>query len=229
VQAQRPSSGDQVPERSGILEVYVRELNQLFDSMDPSPFQEKCLDRAAEEYIVAAAKELRTGAPAALVVYLDKEPGSPDEGQALGEAIRKHFARRAQLLRWELRRLIRRGSISLVIGLTALAAALAAGDYLMRALGAGHLATLLGQSLHIGGWVAMWHPIEIFLYEWWPLLSNRRLYERLSRMPVQIVYTGQIPVDADVVADVAIKQGRNGRAAPAPVPAHVMGAGPRGV
>jgi hypothetical protein len=32
----------------------------------------------------------------------------------------------------------------------------------------------------------MWRPMEIFLYEWWPLLRSRRMYENLSRMRVEI-------------------------------------------
>ena len=203
VKAQRPSSGDLVPANSGIVAVYVRELNQLFDSMDPSPFHEKGLDPEAEEYIVASAKELPTGAPAALIIYLDKGIGLADDGRILGEAVRKHFAREAQLLRWKLRRMIRRGLISLAIGLSVLAAAILGGEFVQRALGGGHLATVLGQSLHIGGWVAMWHPMEVFLYEWWQVLAERRLYERLSRMPVQIVYrdssTTTAPADLDTV------------------------------
>ena len=190
--AQHPSSGDEIRARSGVVEVSVRELDQLFDTMDPAPFHEKELHPDAEEYIVASAKELGGSAPAALLVYLDKPIGLPDEARVLGEAIRKHFARRAELLRWELRRLIRRGLISLAIGLAVLAAALTAGEYLKRVINSGHIASVLGESLHIGGWVAMWHPIEIFLYEWWPILGNRRLYERLGRMPVRIVYTGTL-------------------------------------
>jgi hypothetical protein len=177
------------PVQSGIVQVYVRELNQLFDSMDPSPFHEKGLDAAAEEYIVASAKELRSGAPAALIVYLDRRAGLPDEERVVGEAIRKHFARGAQLLRWKLRALIRRGAISLVIGLSVLTTALLVGSFVTRLLGGGHLAKVLGESLYIGGWVAMWNPIEIFRYEWWPILAERRLYDRLSHMPVQLVNT----------------------------------------
>ena len=184
----QPSSGDQVPAGSGIIEVYVRALSQLFDSMDPAPFHDKGLDANAEEYIVARAKELPTGVPAALAVYLDKATELPGDGRLIGDAIRKHFAREAQLLGWKLRRLIRRGSISLVIGLSVLAAGLATGEYVTRLLGGGHFARVLGESLHIGGWVAMWTPMEIFLYEWWPLLGERRLYERLSQLPVQILY-----------------------------------------
>lgn len=177
------------PTDPSVVAVYVRELDQLFDTMDPSPFYEKGLHRDAEEYIVASIKELDTK-PTELVIYLDGASASPDECQILGDAVRKHFQRQAQLLRWELRRLIRRGLISLVIGLAVLAAALSAGEVLSHLLGGGRFATVVGESLHIGGWVAMWRPIEIFLYEWWPILSDRRLYEQLSGIPVRVVYTG---------------------------------------
>jgi hypothetical protein len=48
----------------------------------------------------------------------------------------------------------------------------------------------------------MWHPLEIFLYDWWPIRAKRRLYERLSRMPVRIVHAvgelaaGEVKQDA---------------------------------
>lgn len=198
------------------MKVYVRELNQLFDSMDPSPFHEKGLDPDAEEYIVAAAKELPSGAPVALIVYLDKTLKLPGEGSVLGEAIRKHFARQAELLRWRLRRLLRRGAINLIIGVTVLGLALTAGHSVARLLGGGHLATVLGQTLHIGGWVAMWHPMETFLYEWWPLLADRRLYESLSRMPVQIVYTAEEETLPAVAEPVAVAEVRPVPSATAP-------------
>jgi hypothetical protein len=38
----------------------------------------------------------------------------------------------------------------------------------------------------IVGWVAMWRPLDIFLYDWWPIVSERRLHDRLSRVKVRI-------------------------------------------
>lgn len=186
---EQSTSGEIVSPDSPVVAVYVRELDQLFDTLDPSPFYEKGLHRDAEEYIVASIRELPTK-PSALVIYLERATGSPDECQILGDAVRNHFTRQAQLLRWELRRLIRRGLISFLIGLAVLAAALSVGEALTNRLGGGRLATVLGQSLHIGGWVAMWTPMQIFLHDWWPLMSERRLFEQLGRIPVKIVYTG---------------------------------------
>jgi hypothetical protein len=35
----------------------------------------------------------------------------------------------------------------------------------------------------------MWRPMEIFLYDWWPILAAAKLFDRLSSMPVGIAYT----------------------------------------
>jgi hypothetical protein len=47
--------------------------------------------------------------------------------------------------------------------------------------------SLLRESLVIAGWVAMWRPMEIYLYEWWPLRRRRRVYQKLSRIPLEVV------------------------------------------
>ena len=39
----------------------------------------------------------------------------------------------------------------------------------------------------ISGWVALWRPAEIFLHEWWPILAEARLYDRLAVMPVTLL------------------------------------------
>jgi len=77
-----------------------------------------------------------------------------------------------------------------------LAACIAAGDLLAAALKAKHVGDILRESLLIGGWVAMWRPLEIFLYEWWPIRDEARLDDRLAAMPVRIAYTGDASSEA---------------------------------
>jgi len=162
-------------------------MSQMFDLRDPSPFREQDLAPSAEEYIVASVKELHGEVPSELIVYLD-DPAIQDENErVLGNAVRTHFTRRAHHLRLNLRELIRHGLISLAIGLSFLVAFFVAGQAVIRALGENPWSTLARESLLIGGWVAMWRPLEIFLYEWWPLLGERRMHERLSRIRVRIV------------------------------------------
>jgi hypothetical protein len=186
------SSDDQVTPNCGIVKVRLRELNQLFDALDPSPFREKDLDGNAEEYIVESVKELPAKAPCALLIHLD-QPTSLSDQRMVGDAIRVHFARRSRLLRRDLRRLLRRGVISLGIGVAFLAVFFILAQVLGRLMGESGLATLFREGLIIVGWVAMWRPLEIFLYDWWPIVGQRRLYDRLSGIGVRIVQNGSAP------------------------------------
>jgi hypothetical protein len=173
-----------------VIEVRLREVRQLFDALDPSPFREKDLDPDAEEYIVESAKELPSGAPCALVIHLDQPTGLPDEERAVGDAVRVHFARRARLLRRDLRRLFRRGFISLAIGVAFLVTIFAVVRLLGSVPGQPPAAALWREGLIILGWVAMWRPLEIFLYDWWPILAEARTRDRLSRIEVRVAPGG---------------------------------------
>lgn len=100
--------------------------------------------------------------------------------------MRNYFSYRAKLSRLELKRLLKQGRTSLVIGLLFLGLCLVVSDLLAQKEH-GTLFTLARESLTIAGWVAMWRPMEIFLYDWWPLLNTGRWYEKLSAVPVETI------------------------------------------
>jgi hypothetical protein len=174
----------------GLIEMHLREVRQLFDAMDPSPFREKDLDPGAVEYIVESVKELPSRTPCALVIHLDQPTGLPDEARAIGDAIRDYFARRSQLRRRDLHSLFRRGFVSLAIGIGFLVTIFVVVRVIGRLMGESAAAVLSREGLIIVGWVAMWRPLEIFLYDWWPILGEKRDYDRLSRTDVRVVHGG---------------------------------------
>jgi hypothetical protein len=190
------SAGDDVPRDASIIEVRVTELRQLFNAIDPSPFRERDLDPRAEEFIVDWAEDLPSAAPLALVVHLDRPPGPDVEAAALRDAVHQYFAYRASSARRKIRELFRRGRTSLIIALAFLGASIAVGDAVATALGPLRLADIVREGFLIGGWVAMWRPLEIFLYDWWPIRAEGRLFDRLSRMPVRIEYAATAAPDA---------------------------------
>ena len=179
---------------SSTIDVRLREASQLFNSMDPSPFNERELDDDAEKYIVDSLKELRSRVPTAIMIYLDQAPGRPEEESYITTALRVHFDRRSKLLRQDVRQLLRRGLVSLSIGLAFLISLFAVSQLVERLLGDSASASILRQSLLIAGWVAMWRPLEIFLYDWWPILGDVRIYKRLSETSVRIIYRDPAPI-----------------------------------
>jgi hypothetical protein len=178
--------GRRLPEQCQVIEVRVAELRQLFNSIDPSPFNERDLDPKAEEFIVDWSKDLSAAFPLALRVHLDHAIGDDGESAVVGDAIREFFRRRAVHSRRSLRELLRRGRISLMIALAFLAGSIALGDGLASYLRDSRVAEIVREGFLIGGWVAMWRPLEVFLYDWWPIHADAHLYDRLSRMPVSI-------------------------------------------
>jgi hypothetical protein len=181
--------GDAFPPDAQLIEVHVAELKQLFNPIDPSPFREKDLAADVEEFIVDWSRELSRNAPLALLVHVDRPAGLPEEPAMLRDSIRQFFGQRSQGDRRRLRQLFRRGRTSLAIGLVFLAVSIAAGDIVASAMSGRRLGELARESLLIGGWVAMWRPLEVFLYDWWPIRADVRLFERLSAMPVGIAYS----------------------------------------
>ena len=193
---QRLSAGDSIPPDCELIEVHVAELKQLFNAIDPAPFHDRDLDPSAEEFIVGWARETAPDRRLALLIHLDRSAGRGDEPAVLREAVSEFFARRADTTRQRLRHLLRVGRTSLVIGLGFLAAAFLLSDLVATALEGLKIGGLLREGFLIGGWVAMWRPLEIFLYGWWPVRADIRLYRRLSAMPVRIQYESHTEPDA---------------------------------
>lgn len=183
--------------RPALIEVHVEQIEQLFYSIDPSPFHARDLDPQADDYIVACARELPRELPLALVIHLDRPLAPGQELEQLEAAIRSHFAASAGATRARLRELFRRGRISLLIGLAFLSFSIALGEFSRDWLPGGSPAEILRESLLIGGWVAMWRPMEIFLYDWWPIWARIRLLDRLARMPARIVQRRHRPAPAE--------------------------------
>lgn len=169
-----------------VIEVRLLELKQLFNSFDPSPFRERDLNSDAADFIVGWARETPRDKRFALRVHLEQLIG-PEAPEVLGIAVREYFKSRAAGCRLQLRQLFRVGRISLIIGVLFLGGCLILSDLTEEMFRGWRFARLVQESLVIGGWVAMWRPLEIFLYEWWPIRSEARLNERLSIMPVEII------------------------------------------
>jgi hypothetical protein len=170
-----------------VIELRMREIAQLFNSLDPSPFLERDLDANAEEFIVSWAAEIPLHHELKLVIHLATAPASTVD---VREAVRGYFQHRAEHKQREFSQLLWRGRLSLLVGVLFMAACLA-GSELVQFISMGAVERVVREGLLIMGWVAMWRPLEIYLYDWWPLRTERRNLQRLARMEVTVIVPDQ--------------------------------------
>jgi len=129
-------------------------------------------------------------------VYLDRPAGLPNEAAVLREAVHEFFRQRALVTRRRLRQLFRVGRTSLIIGVGFLAMLIVTGDFVAIRMKGSSFAEILRESFLIGGWVAMWRPLEIFLYDWWPIRNEAKNFDRLAAMSIRIQYKSDAPAEA---------------------------------
>ena len=172
--------------RRDVLDLYLEDTRQLFNSMDPAPFRQRDLDPNATAYIVAWAEEASTRQPLRMVLHLGCETTTDAEAAMVSESVRAYFRRRAQATRRQLQQLFRIGRYSLLIALVFLTLVIIIGESVASVLKERY-ASLVEDSLVIGAWVALWRPLEIFLYDWWPIRAEAKLFDRLGLMDVQTV------------------------------------------
>jgi hypothetical protein len=168
------------------IELRIDEIAQLFDMLDPFPFRERDLDKDAEEYIVSWAREFPRNSHLRLVIHAPESELRSEHANQLGPALHNYFTHRADALERDLHELFRIGRLSLMIGAAALAACVLIARTVTAALGAGNVSRFVEEGLIILGWVANWQPLQIFLYDWWPLARRRDLYRRLAAAKVEL-------------------------------------------
>ena len=175
-----------MPEPPHVIEVHLRTAEQLYNSLDPSPFHERDLDEKAERYIVGWAREAKNSGNMQLIVTLPDEARQAVGAQRIPEAIHNHFSYRALQSKQDLHELLRIGRRSLGIGIVILMLCFGVIRYLSLMVEQTTAIRLIEESLLILGWVANWRPLEIFLYDWWPIRRKSLLYTHLAAMRVEV-------------------------------------------
>jgi hypothetical protein len=167
------------------IQLNLRDIDQLFNTIDPSPFQDKDLDRDAEDFILSWAQEFPLNEPLDLIIHLAKVPEGPKAKKLVEESVHNYFNYRARLNQLEFKRLMKQGRLSLLVGLSFLGLCLLTSQ-LFSSVKAEWLPKFIQEGLTIAGWVAMWRPMEIYLYQWWPIRQRGNIFKKLGRMPIEV-------------------------------------------
>ena len=173
----------------------MRDLGQMFNSFDPSPFWDRDLDRDAADFIEDEFSDKRSADRWHLHVYAYGGTASAADLQA---AIERYYERLAASTRLQLREQMRVGEIALLAGVAVFSICISLRGILQSTLHG--LPRGLDEGLIVLAWIALWRPIEVLAYGWVPLFRKRRLYGRLARVQVSVRAEPKAVHDAPALA-----------------------------
>jgi hypothetical protein len=142
--------------------------------------------------LVEWARELPKDSPIEILIHLQSGAAEAARTGDLADAITGWFEARAQAETRALRELFRDGRVGFLIGIGVLALCLLLSWFLSQRFEE-PFARVVSESFVIIGWVVIWRPAEIFLYDWLPLVRRRKLFDRLANAAVTVADAGEAP------------------------------------
>jgi hypothetical protein len=163
----------------------LNDIRELFIAPEYDPFATHTLESSGLEHIAAKLKPTRLDRKLRVVIHMPQAAGNQLINQTRAAIERYCRVRidenRTELasLRWQGFKALQTGVIFLTICL-ALSAAAGAAEFLPEAL-----RDIFSEGFLIAGWVSLWHPVEILLYEWWPLWRQIHIHQHIMNMELE--------------------------------------------
>lgn len=167
------------------IEVRIKSTNQLFDVRDPAPFRERDLDDDFVEYILSSVREGSVSSPMKFVIYVEEKEDPQLPKDTIREAIRGHFLYQVILEERNLKQYLKKAQIYFLIGFFVLATCLGIAQEMHVPNAPGYWG-VLREGIVIFGWVSIWKPIELILFDWYPLVEKYRYYKKIVSTEIDI-------------------------------------------
>ena len=170
--------------------LYLADLNELFRAPEPDPFGGRAESESGMSRLLAAMR-VRPRRAVRVKFVIPASQITPDLESRCRAAVQAYCALRIGQLKLQNASLWREGWATLARGILFLAACMigskifAEPQYLP-----GFLGRFLDEGFIIAGWVALWYPLDVLLYQHWPVNRDRGIYESLEKMAMEFVPAG---------------------------------------
>lgn len=172
------------------IQIHVKTVQQLFEFKDPSPFWERDLDSSFANYLVSSAYELRRDTTKAFRISIQIDESEKDLSEVnIDTALKSYFNYQIDNKRREFKRTLKTARIFLLVGLLSLSICLVLAQGLTH-INSEAIRTSLREGVIIFGWVSLWKPLEVFLFDWYPIYDQIKLYRQLNASEVEVKFLG---------------------------------------
>jgi hypothetical protein len=167
------------------ITLHLDNLGQFFTVPEPDPFVPRARFDSGIETIIGELKPKALIRKVRTTIVLPPDQITPDAETRLREALAQYCGHHIRQNRQDLISLRWQGIKALQNGLIFLGACLLLSTLFGNAETLQEWVRRLGsEGFLIAGWVSLWHPIEILLYEWWPFSRQIRIHESIMQMDI---------------------------------------------
>ena len=139
----------------------------------------------AEEFIVEEAEALSHKGTININIHMTLAEKKYQE--EIAPAIHNHFCHRKIQSKLRLKESLHHGFRMLLLALLLLAVIFSVTEISFRLIPDNDLVTFIRESFIILGWVALWRPLDLLLYDWYPVKRKMGLFRRLEKSNVQVI------------------------------------------
>ncbi len=164
-----------------IIEINIDKLDELFHSLDHSVIHKKDLDPNVDQYIFESVEELGTSKKR--IAFFCKNGCDELKNIDIAErGVRQYFNYRYDFYKGHLQSKMFQAVISLIIGTGFLFLYVFLSNLHTDNMTVG----VIEEGFLIIGWVALWKPIEILLYDWRIEFKKYKIYSEITRTDISI-------------------------------------------
>lgn len=167
-----------------VVEVAIDGPFDLYDDKDPSPLKARDLKPSVEAYITNCVREIPFAQKMRIDFYFYEFTGDDKEVKLLEKSVRDFFIYQSRVRFVDFKFSIKNGLRSLSIGFIFLFLCIFISHTFLSSPTT-LVATFFLEGLSVLGWVSLWNPVQVFLYEIWPIIGNSKTLKRCSTLEMR--------------------------------------------
>ncbi|BCP53320.1 hypothetical protein K32_19370 [Kaistia sp. 32K] len=172
------------------VHLYLSDMHNMFQTPEVDPFLGENIEASGIDQLIDTMNARHGGQKpvSAIAIHLPEAQITPELPTRMSTAITNYCNAQIRLAAQKKRETWLEGRKALRIGLVFWAICLALSLLFEEVIFTRHaMGRLFGEGFIIAGWVGLWRPAELLLYDWRPYSREIRRYEEIQRMKVVLV------------------------------------------
>jgi hypothetical protein len=172
-----------------VIEIRIRNLDELFNPMDPSPIPERDINDSIVKKLYDEVIIFPKETPVDVHLFLPKGWKRIKNLETnIRAAMTRHFEYTSLSSRLHMRRRLKKGVRTLFVGLCLFLGFITASTLTTMLYEGNVILRIVSEGFFVLSWVSLWKPIETLFYEWLPLFEDHKRYERIQKMNIHFSY-----------------------------------------